>query len=151
MSLLTRILMVISYKALKNLWVATQIHERSSKFWKITIFCWLSSSCVVLPMTRNQLDVTNWIHNIIRQITPKKPIVYQNIIFWKYKLYITVNTFGKSQHKNWCHLDMQTDMWHMTLDMWGEVNLFSKFQLPSSYGLGVKMFWRYFHQGSVTQ
>ena len=37
------------------------------------------------------------------------------------------------------------DMWHVTQDRWKEVNLLSKFQLPSSYRLGVKVFWRYFH------
>ena len=31
------------------------------------------------------------------------------------------------------------DMWHMTHDKWGEVNLLSKFWLPSSKGLGVKI------------
>ena len=30
------------------------------------------------------------------------------------------------------------DMWHMTYDRWEEVNLLSKCQLPSSYGLGVR-------------
>ena len=46
------------------------------------------------------------------------------------------------------------DMWHMarnmchvTHDMWGKVNLLSKVQLPSSNGLEVKVFWRYFHKG----
>ena len=44
---------------------------------------------------------------------------------------------------------MTRDMWHMTHDIWhlthdrggGEVNLLSKYQLPSSYGLGGKVFW----------
>ena len=40
-------------------------------------------------------------------------------------------------------------MWHMTRDRWGQVNLLSNFQLSSSYGLGVKVFWRYFHKSSV--
>ena len=42
--------------------------------------------------------------------------------------------------------------WHMTCDTWkvGEVDLLSKFQLPSFYGLGVKVFWRYVHKGSLT-
>ena len=37
--------------------------------------------------------------------------------------------------------------------MWGEgeVNSVSTFQVPSLYGLGVKVFCRYFHKGSVTQ
>ena len=31
---------------------------------------------------------------------------------------------------------------HVTHDRWGKVNLLSKLQLPSSYGLGVKVFGR---------
>ena len=38
---------------------------------------------------------------------------------------------------------MTCDVWHVTHDRWGEVNLLLKCQLPSSYGLGVKVFWRY--------
>ena len=50
------------------------------------------------------------------------------------------------------------DMWHVTHDMWhltrdrnGEVNLLSKFQLPSSYGLGMKVCRRYFHKPSLSE
>ena len=40
-------------------------------------------------------------------------------------------------------------MWHMT---GGGIWTFSqKFKLPSSYALGVKVFWRYFHKGRVTE
>ena len=41
---------------------------------------------------------------------------------------------------------MTPDTWHMTHDMWHMlgVNILSKFQLPSSYGLGLTVFWRYF-------
>ena len=41
------------------------------------------------------------------------------------------------------------DTWHVTYDTWqvGVVNHLSKCELPSSYGLGVKVFWRYFHIG----
>ena len=45
---------------------------------------------------------------------------------------------------------MTRGMWHLTREMWGDVNLLSKFQLPSSYSLGVKVCWRYFHRGSVS-
>ena len=38
----------------------------------------------------------------------------------------------------------------MIRDRLGEVNILSKFQLSSSYGLGVTVHWRYFHKGSVT-
>ena len=41
----------------------------------------------------------------------------------------------------------KSDMWHMTRDRWEEVNLLPTFHLPSSYGLGVILFWRYFHNG----
>ena len=34
---------------------------------------------------------------------------------------------------------MTFDMWHMPRDRWGEVNILSKFQLPSYYVLGVKV------------
>ena len=38
----------------------------------------------------------------------------------------------------------------MTCDTWWAVNILSKFQLPISYGLGVKVFWRYIHKGWAT-
>ena len=40
-------------------------------------------------------------------------------------------------------------MWQMTRDMymWWGVNILSKFQLPSSYGLGETVFWEYFLKG----
>ena len=47
-------------------------------------------------------------------------------------------------------------MWHVTYETWhmtgegGEVNLLSKCKLPSSYGLGVQVCWRYFYNGSLT-
>ena len=34
---------------------------------------------------------------------------------------------------------------------WGEVNLLSKFQHPSTYGLGVNVFWTYFQKGWLSQ
>ena len=45
---------------------------------------------------------------------------------------------------------MTNDMRHQTHDMWGEVNLPSKVQLPTSYGLGMKVCCEYFHKGSVS-
>ena len=47
-------------------------------------------------------------------------------------------------------LYMTRDMCHVTHDWWVEGNLLSKFQLPSSYGLGVKVFWKYFLKRSLT-
>ena len=35
------------------------------------------------------------------------------------------------------------DTWHLTHEIWWEVNILSKCQLSSSYGLGVMMFWRF--------
>ena len=34
------------------------------------------------------------------------------------------------------------DTWHVTCDMFGEVNILSKFQLPSSYRLWLMILWR---------
>ena len=43
-------------------------------------------------------------------------------------------------HDSWHDMwNMTHDTWHITCDRVGEVNLLSKFQLPSSYGLGVKV------------
>ena len=33
------------------------------------------------------------------------------------------------------------DTWQLIHDTWSEVNILSKFQVSSSYGLGVKVFW----------
>ena len=38
---------------------------------------------------------------------------------------------------------MTHDIWHMKHDRWREVNIPSKFQLSSSYGLGVMLFWKF--------
>ena len=53
---------------------------------------------------------------------------------------------------------MTHDVWqetcdkrHVTCDMWWKVNILSKCQVPSSNGLGVKVFWSYFHKLWVTQ
>ena len=43
---------------------------------------------------------------------------------------------------------MTPNICHVTPDKWVEVNLLSKIQLPSSYGLGVMVCWTYFHKGS---
>ena len=42
-----------------------------------------------------------------------------------------------------CMWHMTCDVWHMTHDRWGEVSFPITFQLPSSYGLGVKGFCVY--------
>ena len=41
------------------------------------------------------------------------------------------------------------DTWHVTHDTWG-VNILSKFQLPSSYGLWFMIFWRFGGKGLLT-
>ena len=46
---------------------------------------------------------------------------------------------------------MTRDTWHVTSDKrWG-VNILSKFQLPSSCGLAVKVFWRFGGNGSLIE
>ena len=47
--------------------------------------------------------------------------------------------------------DTWRDTWHMTCDMFGGVNILSKFQLPSSYSLWFMMLWISGGKGSVTQ
>ena len=44
---------------------------------------------------------------------------------------------------------MTGDTWHVTHDTWQVVNIVSKFQVPSSNGLGFMMFWRFGGKGSV--
>ena len=43
------------------------------------------------------------------------------------------------------------DTWHVTCDMFGEVNILSKFQLPSSYRLWFMILWRSGGKGSPTE
>ena len=38
------------------------------------------------------------------------------------------------------------DTWHVTCDTWREVNILSKCWVSISYGLGVKVFWRYLNK-----
>ena len=48
-------------------------------------------------------------------------------------------------HETPWHITCET--WHdMTCNRWGEVNLLLKYQLPSSSGLGVKVFWRFWRK-----
>ena len=42
-------------------------------------------------------------------------------------------------HDTW---HVTSDTWHMTCDMFGGVNVLSKFQLPSSYCLWSMILWR---------
>ena len=71
--------------------------------------------------------------------------------------HVTCNTRGGGVNiLSKCQLPC-SDTWHVTHDTWQVshntqkvVNIVSKFQLPSSYGLGVKVFWRYFHKRSLT-
>ena len=50
-------------------------------------------------------------------------------------------------HYSW---HIKCDMWHMTHNRCGEVPRLTKFQLPSFYGLGVKVFWRYYNKEWLT-
>ena len=45
---------------------------------------------------------------------------------------------------------MTCDTWHVTCDMLWGLNIVSKFQLPSSYGLWFMIFWRFGGKGSLT-
>ena len=46
---------------------------------------------------------------------------------------------------------MTPDTWHLTCDTWWGVNILSKFQLPSSFGLGGEVIWRSGGKGSLNQ
>ena len=52
-------------------------------------------------------------------------------------------------HKTCDTWQMKHDTWHLTSDMWWGVNILSKFQLSSSYNLGVIMFWRHGKKGHL--
>ena len=73
-------------------------------------------------------------------------------------LFASVERFGVSRMRDLsfiCETWHAThDTWHMTHDTlhvtherWGEVHLLSKCQLPCSYGLGGKVFWRFGGKG----
>ena len=47
------------------------------------------------------------------------------------------------------HLKQYT--WHVTCDTWWEVKILLKFQVPSLYGLGVKVEWRLGGKGRVNE
>ena len=49
----------------------------------------------------------------------------------------------------WDSWHVLRDMWHVTCDMLLGVNIVSKFQLPSSYGLWFMIFWRFGGKGSM--
>ena len=46
---------------------------------------------------------------------------------------------------------MTCDLWHVSRDTQGVMNIVSKFQVPSFFGLGVKVSWRLWTKGSPTQ
>ena len=46
---------------------------------------------------------------------------------------------------------VKRDTWHVTCDMWWKLNIFSKFVVPSSYGLGTKAIWRFKGKGYHNQ
>ena len=43
------------------------------------------------------------------------------------------------------------DMWHVTCETWREMNILSKFQVPRSYGLGVRVSWWFGGKGWVNE
>ena len=62
----------------------------------------------------------------------------------------SINSMFEEEEKIYLTHDMwhvTHDIWPVTHDRWEEGNLLSKFHLPSSNGLGVKVWRRYFHKG----
>ena len=67
-----------------------------------------------------------------------------------------LNFVRKKKKKKLLHVthdmwDMTHDTWHVTCDMFGEVNIPSKFQLPSSYCLWFMIIWRSGGKGSLNE
>ena len=54
-------------------------------------------------------------------------------------------------HVTWDMWQVTCDTWHVTCDLWCGVDILFKFYLPSFNGLGETVFWRYFHDGSLTE
>ena len=59
-----------------------------------------------------------------------------------YMRHMTYETWHVT-HDMW---PMPCDIWHVTHDTQGMVHIVLKCKVPSSYSLGVKVFWRYFHK-----
>ena len=63
----------------------------------------------------------------------------------------TDNLYHFVQKKNCDMWHVTRDTWHVTYDMFGGVNILSKFQLPSSYRLGFMMLWRSGGKGCMNE
>ena len=61
--------------------------------------------------------------------------------------HVTCDTWHVTRDK-W---DVTHDTWHVKCDMFGEVNIPSKFQLPSSYCLWFMIIWRSGRKGWLTE
>ena len=57
---------------------------------------------------------------------------------WLKILHLTLDTWHVT-HDTW---RVTRDMWHVTCDTWWGVNIITKCQLPSSFGLWFMIFWR---------
>ena len=72
---------------------------------------------------------SDWVHFALQEMTEASRNIYILYI-------VTLDTWH-----------VTCDMWHLTSDTWhvthGEVNILSTFQLPSSYGLGLRVSWRF--------
>ena len=44
-----------------------------------------------------------------------------------------------------------SDMWHVTYDTWGGMNILKKIQVPNFFGLEVNVFWRFWGKGLLTE
>ena len=59
----------------------------------------------------------------------------------------THDIWPDTQHLTPHTRQLTPDIWHLTYDMWWWVNILSKVQPSSSYGLLVMMFWRFGGKG----
>ena len=89
-------------------------------------------------LVKPKLDGVGPVDN--RPSTDYFPHLFKN----KTKIWHVTGDMWQVTHDMW---HVTCDTWHVPCDTWWGVNILSKFQLSSSYGLGKTVYWRYFHKG----
>ena len=116
------------------------------------IFCQKLSTFLEFFLKRMSL-----VHFYFKMVCMKVPSYTRGVLGRQYKLDglaspITDPPTNKSticqkkQNKNG-----SCNMWHMSCNRFGKVNFLSKLKVPSSYSLGVNMFWRFLGKGSLRE
>ena len=68
MSLLTRMRVVISYKASKNPWIVTKVHKRLSKLWKVWNLFWFSDSKTKCSIGTTTFRCATWTRRLSTEL-----------------------------------------------------------------------------------